>query len=476
MTVTLIGTNGLFTRLGKLVGMNKRIKTMQGQLMNDSDGAGQCYRDVLGTYATSAAQNETVRWLGLINEHTEASINSTNTLFVPLANSMFATLINMVKEDSGSRYGGDNVELAFKEVLRQMIAAGVGTASFDGNTITVGTLAADSGNKGDGTVVTHTSPSAIFAPSVTAFPAARTETISFNCYKDAQDKSVKSGTELFDIRGGTKYSNNDYRFPGGGGYYGRTPAISESISSKRGECQQHLFNGGFESVVSNVPVNWTIATGTAGSDVESETTSVYRGSKALKITGNGSVLHKIEQQFGSIGGTTSTLKPDTVYVIAAAVKRGSVSMGSGGLNIECVDSGGTVLGAKGTNVRLTVACALLTTSYVRHSVTVRTPKDMPSNVTFRLNFDVAIPNTGEVFIDSVIMAPLKQLAPGGIYVGILAGSDDYAEDDKFDQPITNNQQGEWLTELDRFFDLHGSGICPPVETDGTETIADSLIS
>ena len=45
-----------------------------------------------------------------------------------------------------------------------------------------------------------------------------------------------------------------------------------------------------------------------------------------------------------------------------------------------------------------------------------------------------------------------------------------------DQPVTNNAEGEWLTELDRFFGMNESGLVLPVETDGSETVLDSLIS
>jgi hypothetical protein len=412
----------------------------------------------------------------MLNENTEQQINQTGTMYGTILRAIENTIVNMVKADSDSRYKGSNVQLALQEINRQMIAAGVATASFDGNTITIGTLSADSGNKGNGTLVTHTSPSAIYGPAVTAFPAARTETLSLTCYKDAQDKSVRSGTEMFDVEGGTPYGNFDYRFPGGGGYYGRMPSICETLDSKMGVCQQHLMNGGFESVVSNVPVNWSIATGTAGSDVESETSSVFRGSKAIKITGDGSVQHKIQQNFASIGGTTSTLKPDTVYVIGAAVKRGGSAPSAGVLRFEIVDSGGTVLAAKSVNCRLEVTCSGLTASYVRKTATIRTPKDIPSSTTFRIYFSTALSNTHEVYIDSVVLAPLFQLNAGGIYVGVLAGSTDWAVDDMLDQPVTNNAEGEWLTELDRFFGMNESGLVLPVETDGSETVEDILIS
>lgn len=474
MAVTLTGSSGLFTRLGKLLGFAKRIRTTQLNLVNDIDSGGQCYTDFIASIGSHGSQMPYMWWTGPLNENIEAQVNGIGVIQDNMRKVAATILVEMVRNDSSSLYKGDNVDLAFEELNRQMIAAGVGSASLDASTVTIGTLTADGGNTGDGTLVTYINPSAITAPSLASYPCARTETVVCQCIQDSQSKGIKSGAEVFNVEGGRAYPNWDYRFPGGGGQYGTVKTISTAYDSKKGVCQQHLYNGGFERQVSNVPLHWTLVTGTAGTDVET-TTTAFRGTNAIKITGDGSVQHQLKQQLGNVTGTTSTLEPDTAYVIAAALRRGA-SAETGVLRIELVDASNTIIDAKSINCRLEVDLSSLTTSYVLKTQTFRTPKSLPSDVYYRIFFSTALSSTRETYISDVILAPLYQLNKGGIFVGIISGAADWTIDDKLDQVVTNNDEGEWFKELDRYFDLNGTGMMLPAETDGSETVADSLIS
>tara|TARA_R100000664_G_scaffold11711_1_gene18941 strand:+ start:12231 stop:13640 length:1410 start_codon:yes stop_codon:yes gene_type:complete len=469
MAVTLVGTGGLFTRLGKLMGLTDKILTTQALLL--SDGSGKSFNDTVGAYAASAALGKDIRFMNSLSDEIQSAAYAMGRIGPAIQNAAAQTLVNMVDEDASTQIR--TVQDAMRELFHQMDSG----STLERSTITVGSLTADGSNDGNGTIKTHISPSAVFGSTLTNFPAARSETIKVTCVRDAQDKHVRSGKEIFLCEGGTVYSPFDYRWPGGGGVYGRIPSTCGDVDGDMSVGGNILVNSSFERFTSDVPDQWELQTGSASTHTGS-TTTAYRGSKALELKGDGSTLISLRQKLGTTTGTLGTIKPDTVYMIGANLRRESSAITAGVLRVQLENSAGTVFAAKSINCRLEVDCTGLTTTYSTagtNFVAVRTPKDIRGDIYFTIRLSTALSNTHDLFIDNVFLSEMYQTAPGGIYLGIIAGDNDWTMDDRVSVPITNNHEGLVFKHMDRFFDFHGNGYLLPGAA-SSPTVADTLIS
>jgi hypothetical protein len=67
-------------------------------------------------------------------------------------------------------------------------------------------------------------------------------------------------------------------------------------------------------------------------------------------------------------------------------------------------------------------------------------------------------------------------AKAGVAFTIIPGATDFVRGDEFTVDVTNGGEGEFIHYFDRFFDMHGNGIVPPINILGGENIADTLVT
>ncbi len=423
---------------------------------------------------TAASDSALVRNL---TKDLESRINDSMRVVQDIQMDAERTLIEMVDLDLVDTYGGGlqvkTVQGAIKELVRQMET---NSSSVDGSTITIGTTAVGGSNSGSGTFVVSGLASQEYAPDVINYPTIKTELIRATCEKDSSDPRVSENSERFSIVGQRAEVNLDEQWPKGSGLNARINAVNPSGEQGSRPGENVLRNSNFEEFVAHAPQAWTIATGTAGTHVRAST--AYFGSSGLDLNGDGSVAIKLTQAFNSSSGTLGTIKPDTPYTISFAVKRvGSPSAGV--LKLYATD-GSAVLNNSDANRKMEVELAynnaLLTTSFVLVTAAVMTPKIIPKGSYFVIETSTAFTAGCDVYIDHLSLAEMHRVKPGGVAVQLIPGATKFAYGDFFTSQVTNNREGEFETEFDRFFNTSMTGYSLPAHYGGSESISDALIT
>lgn len=458
----------LFTRLGKLFGMASVIRTHQAALRTD-------FADVLGAY--SAAD---MNMIGNLTAQFESRIQDSKRLLSTIQKDANHTLMEMVDDDLIASYGSGldamTVSKAIRELIRQMKA---NSSSVEGTTITIGTSTAGGSNTGNGTLVLSGLASQTFAPDVVDYPSVKTELIRATCTLDGYRSGTSSGAEKFVVEGQGVVNRLDDLWPKGSGLTQPLYVASPDRGQGSTPGSNVLRNSNFESFTSNAPDHWNIVTGAAGSDVDDVTTP-YTGTTALKITGDGSTAVKLTQTFNNPGGTLGTIKPDTPYTLSFAIRRGSTPMSAGNFKVYVTD-GTAVLNNSDANRKMEISLnhaiiGAITTAYQLKTLACMTPAAIAKGAYIVIETDVAF-NTGvELYIDNLVLAEMHRPVAGGLAMQMIGGSTDFATEDTFTAQVTNNGEGAFNTEFDRFFDMTTKGYALPANYAGSETINDGLIS
>ena len=455
----------LFARLGKLFGMAETVRSQMSTLRTE-------YADVISQYSDAD-----MYMVGHLTRDIEARINDSQRLIQIIQRDAEQTVIEMVDDDLVSANGGGlpkkNITTALRELIRQMDD---GAASIDGTTITIATPS--SFGSGRGPLVVSGLASQVFAPTVVDYPSIKTELVRVRCVADAHDPTVTEAAERFSIVGQRSEANLDEDWPKGSGTNTVVHAASPDFEQGTGPGYNVLRNSHFEQFTSNTPDGWTIATGSAGVDVLEDASS-FRGSKCLEIVGDGSTAVKLTQAFNTSSGTLGRIKPDTLYTISFAVKQ-TGTMTAGQLKVYVTD-GSAVLNNSDSNRKMEIQLDYnvigdLTTSYQIKTLDCMTPADIPKGAYIVIETSTAF-NTGvSVFIDDLCLAEMHRPIPGGLGYQIIPGATRYSFDDESTVQITNNAEGEFATDFDRFFNMASKGYALPSNYAGSETINDSLIS
>ena len=473
MAIVLIGNGGIFTRLGQLFGMMKRVRLTQLELVTDTDGDGRCYVDFVTAMLPHPSFAAQVQWGAPLINNGDGAAESLGLIYSTLLRTAENLLIEQVNADA--KLPDKNVKSALMELQRQMIAT---TKSFDGPDIGFGAASATSGNSGNGTITMGLQPSVVYGAGVSEFPSTRAETLTFRCVKDSQNSDVVTGGERFTIEGEEPFGHTSYKWPGGTGLVRKEfTCITSAREGKKAPNTNLLMNTQFKRFTGAVPNFFTVVSG--ASDISKETTVTRSGSAALQFTGDGSTVCHIRQLLGSTTGSPVSVLPDTTYLIAAAIRRdASDTPASGTLLFQIENSSGALLTTAGASPSLSVDVSSCSTSaWTMKYAVVRTPKVLPDPAYFAIkeSSSASLPNTKIVYIDDVVMAPLEQIAPGGPFAAILAGDTPWKIDDSATVAVTNDGAGDYITEMDRAFGLYLNGIQFPMLYDGNETVLDNLI-
>jgi hypothetical protein len=405
------GTDGLFTRLGRLVFMMDAVRAHQTNLRTLLANVQAAYTSTDSYMIEVLAGNIDRRILeagGILNDVRAAAERTIIEMCFAEANTSGAA--NTMR----SRQITD----ALVWLIRQM---DTDSETIDGTTITKSSATYGSGNIGNGRFVWSTQSPNILLGSTADWPNIRSETLEARCVQDAANGAIQRGAEVFEIRGQPSYPPLDYRFPAGSGTLTRVECVSASVDAGA-IYENQLTNSDFEDQTSNLPDQWAVVTGTAGTQFQTDATTAFRGTRSIKLNADGA---------GNIIDGGNFTAPLTL-------------------------TGGS-------------------TSWVPVTLTLRSPRNIPQETFLHIESTTAI-TVAAAHIDEVILAELVPIAPGGQAVGMIAGSTDWRADDNGRFSFENLNEGAFVRAFDRLFDMYGKGLSIPQNYSNTETIADTLIA
>ena len=457
MALTLTGSGGVFTRLGKIFGMMSDVRTHMSDIETE-------IADVQGAY--SAADSWMVASLVAAKE---ARIAQAGGVMNDLRAIAIDTLVEMCWADSQTGVSGilprKDLESALLYLIRDMDEA---VASVNLNTSSVGSPALGAGNTGTGKLVVSVEPTNLPTPNVATMSNVRNEKLEVRCIQDAQGQAILRGAETFEIRGLAAYDNLDRRFPAGSGVRQSISCVSASIDAG-GVGQNMLRNTDFENfTTANVADYWTTVTGTAGTHFGQETTTFLRGASAFKMIGDGTVLAEVRQQLGSTAGTPAQIQAGRLYCLAVWIRH-STGSGAGNVRIQLEDAAGTAI--SGTTIDTTSAVG---TSFTHKTIVFRAPNVLPSTVYVSIEQSTALAAAGVMYIDELCLVEMVQIAPGGCAITMFAGATDWVIDDRISVKTDNDGLGLFVVYFDIAFNMYEKGLFLPQAA--SETINDNLIS
>ena len=457
MALTLTGSGGVFTRLGKIFGMMSDVRTHMSDIETE-------IADVQGAY--SAADSWMVASLVAAKE---ARIAQAGGVMNDLRAIAIDTLVEMCWADSQTGVSGilprKDLESALLYLIRDMDAA---VASVNLNTSSVGSPALGAGNTGTGKLVVSVEPTNLPTPNVATMSNVRNEKLEVRCIQDAQGQAILKGAETFEIRGLAAYDNLDRRFPAGSGVRQSISCVSASIDAG-GVGQNMLRNTDFENfTTANVADYWTTVTGTAGTHFGQETTTYLRGASGFKMIGDGTVLAEVRQQLGSTAGTPAQIQAGRLYCLAVWIRH-STGSGAGNVRIQLENAAGTAI--SGTTIDTTSAVG---TSFTHKTIVFRAPNVLPSTVYVSIEQSTALAAAGVMYIDELCLVEMVQIAPGGCAITMFAGATDWVIDDRISVKTDNDGLGLFVVYFDIAFNMYEKGLFLPQAA--SETINDNLIS
>jgi hypothetical protein len=473
MAVTLTGTGGLFTRLGKLFGLAKTIRTHQRAIAPTAATATDGVRAIFSAYASTAGTLPMATDLVRALTDEDMLANASTGALVMLRTAAERTLIEMV--DADTELPRKTVEEAVRELAKQMVAS---SDSVVQTTYTVGSPSYGSANVGNARIIVSTEACKIIKDGVTFstklldYPCIRAETLTFNCMRDSRAASLTRGEEVWHITGERSYPNLDRRWRTGSGTSMMLPGSTAAHDAGGGPAMNVLTNSDFEVWESNLPVQFTLTTGTAGTHVASTSTAM-RGNYALRLLGDGSTLTTLRQRFTSSDGTHGRIMPDTLYLISLWVRHDGTAPAAGVLQVACVDGSGSTLGS---SMFCSVTLTGVSSTYAHFSASMVSPIDVPSTAYLQIKLTTALSNGREVYVDEVMLLPMARLAAGGPAVAIVAGSTDSVRGDLATVAISTSTSGEFNLEFDRMFGLYESGLALPASASTSATISDTLVA
>lgn len=459
MAVTLTGTGGLFTRLGKIGASLNNVNGFRAGTAPASAttwGSGGPAIDCIDVNADeieaqyASSRQELVDALYTNRDGLKSAMGSWQSYLRTLARS---TLIQMVDDDTTLE--SKSVSNAMAALIEQMEDD---SDSVDASA-TAASSAAGASNNGDGVVaVTVKGGDGVAREYLFA------ETIAVKCTSDSQTGSATEGSETFTVAGDRIVADPlSHLWPGGSGASTTLTANDASSTS------QLVTNGDFEDFTTNTPDGWTVAVGAAGTDIfAAGSGDAYEGSNGLELTGTGGApLSEIYQSV--------TLEPNTVYHFNCYVKK-SASLAAGVLQIDLHDGSSVIADDASTNNAATIAHGTVTTSFASFSGTFITPRVLPSTTRVRVKITTALTSGESLFVDHLCLVKAKELYTGGPYATCFSGATKFIKDDKFTITVTNGLEGGFQQLFDRLFDMRALGLQLPSDSGGSETINDNLIA
>lgn len=451
MAVTLLGTSsgnqGLFNRLGAIGYLINLVNDWRG-----GSGAAKLpseIADVAALFDGATAKIRNLAVPALLTGQT-AMTNAMGSQPGTCRAIAAQTLIGMF--DADLPLPTPTVAAALEQLKKQMLTAT--THYVDANTVSV--TATSTGNTGNGALVTST-----LNGDGSPLENLLAETILLTV----------PAAGVIRARGAANVSDHlSHLWPAGTGADANFAVIDSATGSG-----SLLTNGNFEAITANVPDGWTLITGTAGTHLLQETTTIYTGAKSVAVVGDGATLTQIRQ---AITGLTSK----TPYALNLFARM-SAAPAAGVLTVDLFDGTSVINDTVGTANSFTIDLPTLGTTFVAKNGVFRLPDPVPANVYLRFRLSTALSASRTLYLDHAALAGLNQIQPtlpgSSPYAGFFTGSVPWPLDDGtgarvFKLVTANNRASDWQTLFDRFFETSKTGFQLPVA--GTTLINDNLIT
>lgn len=490
MTVALVGTGGVLTRIGKIVKALRNYNGLRAETLAIGDGSGSGTTDTAAVWGASGPTviDTKTAYDGIQGQYLSAQqdlISGSYSLYSKrdsmrqaltgacsdLQTLAINTVIRMVDDDAVLI--SKDLPTAMTELIRQMVVS-ADTIKYN---VTSGSVAAASTNTGNPT----------FLVSLVNTNGARLEyvypeTIECKCTSDA-GLGATAGSEPFSVTGEVAVTNPlDWNWPKGSGRSTSLTLVDPTVNSGTNLLYNSSFEawGGVPQSDANCPTRWTKLVGSLGTSIVKDVTNVYRtgSTAAVKFVGDGAELTSISQTFGdSTNGTSTTLKPDTVYAFNARLYT-ATHPAAGVLVASLLTSGGTVINDDtGTaNTITTTLSGVSDATWTAMSGFFRTPKVFASGYKLAIRLTTAMTNARVITIDDVALTTASSLYTGGPWIAGFRGSTDVVKNDQMNVTIAQDNGGIFQTYFDRLFGMRNMGLQIPSATGGGQTVSESLTS
>ena len=436
MTITLTGTGGLFTRLGKLAYVLDIVNTWRGTTLP---------AEVIDALETLDSENDIdirAAFADLPSDY-ETARDALDSFVSALKDHAQALLIGMV--DADNPLAAQEVADALAELKRQMLQATTHKVSANTVSATVTQTSLD----GDGIVVA----------SVYDARGYYLENLLAEDLELKVSDTTTAGGEQITVSGEVAQSNKlAADWPLGSG-------ASHTLTCVDPANDDVLTNGDFEDFTANLPDSWTADVGVAGTDFAKESSTVYKGTNCLSLTGDGSTLTGLSQ---SILANVDALD---VLAVNLWLRRDGTSAAAGVLTIDLYDGSSVVADEAGTDNSFTIDLTALTTSFAAYSGVFRLPEPLPATLKLRVRLSTALTTSRVVYLDHLGVGKMAQPtsnSPGTTpYLCAFSGASNFSKDDYtgggdgsrvFKVASANDRACAWQEKFDQFFDTIRPGL------------------
>lgn len=467
MAISLTGTGGLFTRLGRMVFALNSLNVYMGSSSPAASikSIGNSEADINAQFL--ATDQNIIDGLYTQVASTRTSQTAWEQYLQTLAQN---TVIQMANDDTP--LASQDLTSALNLLVAQM---GSATASVNRPTTSVSTITAahadSTANTGSGVIT-----ASVKSSKGTTLDYIFNEVVTALCTLDSQGGTTVR-QEQFTLTTPVAATNvMEFNFPLGSGVSQTLTATDATQSNGAGG--NLLSNSDFETDVTtpNIPDQWAVQAGTPGTDILAVSGGVF-GLGAFQFVTNAGSTPGLTQVFNNVAGNTSTLSPDTVYGVNFwAKKNGTVSAGT--IAVSLVQSDGTTVINDDSGAANTISFAeagMSSTTFTNSSGYFRTPAVLPSNPKIKLYASVALTGSaGAITFGGLALTPALEIYNSGPHFAIYAGPSAFYAPDQFTVAITNDYAGKFQLGLDKFFSLRSSRIALPSAV--SPTVSDSLVS
>lgn len=441
MAITMIGAGGLFTRLGKLVGLLNDINTFRG-----GTSSGQFVKAVTDALAQvdgdTAAIRATLQGILTGYPSAQAGLTAMQQLVKTAAANLLVTQVN-----NDTPLYQQTTPYALAVLKSQMLSGGY---YVNPNTVSA-TVTPGGSNAGNGSIICDTRDKYGYQ-----LDNLLAESIAVTC------TSESSAAGTLQLLGTLPQADPlNWAWPAGSGCNKSLTSVDPAANAA------YIAGGNFDSFTANLPNGWTASVGTAGTDFGAAG-SGYKGANALKYIGGTGVLSSLTQNIA--------VASRTPYALNFWLKA-DVVPASGNLIVDLYNGSSVIQDDAGNNCSLSIALNGITTSYVAKNAVWRIADPLPSTATLRCRLSVVIPGGSNIFLDQLTFQPATQIGTNlgdTIWAAVATGSADWALKDTLSIATANNRTCQWQAAFDRLFGARATGFVLP--TSGSTLVNDSLIS
>lgn len=266
------------------------------------------------------------------------------------------------------------------------------------------------------------------------------EDLRLTCTSDSFVGGATEGNEPFSVEGtGQQTDVFAFDWPLGSGASTTLNAIDGSADNAEGNL---LTNSSFDDFTGDTPDNWTVAVGTAGTHVFKETGTSFDGGTCLRITGDGSNLTQLRQQFDTSTGTSGVLDELAQYSVCLWLRRDGTAPAAGVLTVDLVDGSFVAISDMNSPAvanSFTIDLTTLSTDWTSYTGVFRTPLVLPATAYIRLRLSTALTNGRSVYIDRLGLGVMTQVYTSGPSVSVHSGSTAFRQGNFGEVAVTSSR-------------------------------------